>query len=169
MTSLLEYDLEIKPVHMIKGHGLCRLVVELVHASENKEYLTGWEHEIEMYDIRQATPTEDETSWHTDARQYLEHNTIPSHFSIRQKRPLRLKALAYQLVHEVIYRKHSKRVLLRCLEAHELEVVLQDLHDRPTGGHFLGNTTAHKVMQAGFYFPTLFKDAHAYACKFPFC
>eukprot|EP00253_Pinus_taeda_P028901 PITA_28901 len=117
--GLQEYDLKIKPVHTIKGYGLYRLAAEVVHASESKEELVGWEQEIEMHDIRQATPTEDRTSWYEDVRQYLEHDTIPSHLSIRQKRAFRLKALAYQLVHGVLYRKHCNGVFLRCLEAHE--------------------------------------------------
>lgn len=83
MTGLQEYDLEIKPVHKIKGHGLCRLVAKAVHALENEEELAGWEQEIEMYDIRWATPTKNGTSWYAYIRQYLEHDTIHSHFSIR--------------------------------------------------------------------------------------
>ena len=31
MTSLQEYDLEIKPSTIVKGQGLCKLVVEVVH------------------------------------------------------------------------------------------------------------------------------------------
>ena len=111
------------------------------------------------------TPIEDGTSWYAVVLQYLEHGTVSSHFSIRQKRDLRLKALAYQSVNEVLYWKHNNQVFLRCLEAHELEKVLKYLHDGPAGGHFAGNTIAHKVMQAGFYWPTLFKDAHAYTRK----
>lgn len=56
------------------------------------------------------------TSWYADICRYLEHGTIPSHFSIRQNRSLCLKALAYQLVHEVLCRKHNNGVLLRCLK-----------------------------------------------------
>jgi len=52
MRGFQEYDLEIKLVHMIKGHGLCRLATEAMHAPKNEEELTGWEQEIEMYDIR---------------------------------------------------------------------------------------------------------------------
>jgi hypothetical protein len=45
--------------------------------------------------------------------------------------------------------------------------VLKELHDGPVGGHFAGNTTAHKILRAGYYWPTLFKDAHTHArnCK----
>ena len=48
MMGLREYDLEVKPVHMIKGHGLCRLVAEVVHAKDSEGELAGWEKEIEM-------------------------------------------------------------------------------------------------------------------------
>lgn len=51
MTKLQEYDLEIKPVHIIKGHGLSQLVVEAVNLKEEEEELVGWEQEIEMYNI----------------------------------------------------------------------------------------------------------------------
>ena len=52
MSGLQDYDVEIKPFHMIKGHGLCKLAFEAVHALESEEGLVGWEQEIEMYDIR---------------------------------------------------------------------------------------------------------------------
>ena len=39
---------------------------------------------------------------------------------------------------------------------------MTDLHDGPTGGHFSRDTTAHKILRAGYYWPTLFKDAHAH-------
>ena len=44
---------------------------------------------------------------------------------------------------------------------------MKALHDHPVGGHFVGNTTAHKVLRVGYYWPTLFKGSHAYArnCK----
>jgi hypothetical protein len=45
--------------------------------------------------------------------------------------------------------------------------VLKELHYGPVGGHFAGNTTAHKILRANYYWPTLFKDAHTHArnCK----
>jgi hypothetical protein len=38
-------------------------------------------------------------------------------------------------------------VLLRCLEKDESEKVLNELHSGNAGGHFSGETTAHKVPQ----------------------
>jgi hypothetical protein len=54
-------------------------------------------------------------------------------------------------------------VFLRCLEKQDADKVLKDMHDGPTGGHFLGDTIAHKVLRNGYYLPTLFKDEHAYS------
>ena len=51
------------------------------------------------------------------------------------------------------------------MEKDDVEHILIELHDGLEGGHFSGETTAHKVVSAGYYWPTLFKDAHAHACK----
>lgn len=42
MIGLQEYDLEIKKVHTIKGHVLCRLAIEAIHTQEEEEELVGW-------------------------------------------------------------------------------------------------------------------------------
>eukprot|EP00253_Pinus_taeda_P017498 PITA_17498 len=44
----------------------------------------------------------------------------------------------------------------------EAQRVLQELHDGPARGHFGADTTAHKVIHAGYYWPTMFRDAHEY-------
>eukprot|EP00253_Pinus_taeda_P035379 PITA_35379 len=53
-------------------------------------------------------------------------------------------------------------VLLRCIEKYEVEKVLQELHDGLAGGNYAGDATSHKILRAGYYWPTLFKDAHSY-------
>ena len=37
------------------------------------------------------------------------------------------------------------------------------------GDIFSGDTTAHKILRAGYYWPTLFKDAHAHVRKWDIC
>jgi hypothetical protein len=45
--------------------------------------------------------------------------------------------------------------------------VIKELHDGPAKGNFVGNTIANKILRVGYYWPTLFKDAHTYSrnCK----
>ena len=44
----------------------------------------------------------------------------------------------------------------------EMHSILNHCHTLPCGGHFGGQRTAAKVLQSGFYWPTLFKDAHQF-------
>ena len=43
-----------------------------------------------------------------------------------------------------------------------MRAILLHCHSLECGGHFNGQRTAAKVLQAGFYWPTLFKDAHLF-------
>ena len=55
------------------------------------------------------------------------------------------------------------------MEKDDVEHILIELHDGSVGGHFSGEITAHKVLREGYYWPTLFKDAHAHARKCQIC
>jgi len=108
-------------------------------------------------------------SLYADIIFYLKNGYAPSNLDYTKKRALRLKAKQYQLVNDVLFRMNYDFVLLRCLEKSEAEKVLQELHDGPVGGHYAGDTTAHKILKVGYYWPTLFKDAHSYVRKCQVC
>ena len=76
---------------------------------------------------------------------------------------------SYQIIDGVLFRKNYDGVFLRCLEQEDASKGVKELHDGPAGGHFLGDTTAHKIIRVGYYWPTLFKDAHAYVQKCDTC
>ena len=73
------------------------------------------------------------------------------------------------MIDGVLFRQNYDKVLLRCLEKDDVEHILTELHDRSAGGHFSGETTAHKVLRAGYYWPTLFKDAHTHVRRCQIC
>ena len=52
----------------------------------------------------------------------------------------------------------------KCVHNSDIESVLSFCHDGICGGHFSGHKTIAKILQCGFYWPTLFKDAFKY-CK----
>jgi hypothetical protein len=100
---------------------------------------------------------------------YLTHGSAPHYLDPKKKRALRLKSSQYHLIQGILCRKNYDGVFMRCLETRDAEKVLSKLHDGPTGGHYGGDTTSHKILRAGYYWPTLFKDSHAYARKFQQC
>eukprot|EP00253_Pinus_taeda_P016527 PITA_16527 len=47
----------------------------------------------------------------------------------------------------------------RCVHEDEIFDILKAFHDGPCGRHFVEHRTGHKVLQTGYYLPTIFKDA----------
>ncbi|GKC16515.1 reverse transcriptase domain-containing protein [Tanacetum coccineum] len=54
----------------------------------------------------------------------------------------------------------NDQVIRRCVHGKEALDILEACHNRPTGGHHGANLTAKKVFDAGFFWPTIYKDAH---------
>ena len=96
---------------------------------------------------------------------YLQAGLLPEHWNSKERRALHLKSASYQIVEEILFRKNYDGVLLRCLEKEDVRKVMIELHDEPAKGHFFGDTIAHKILRDGYYWPTLFKYAHAHVRK----
>ena len=49
-------------------------------------------------------------------------------------------------------------IIRRCVPESEQCKILNECHASPYGGHFSGEKMAHKILQSGFYWPTIFRD-----------
>ncbi|GJQ97949.1 reverse transcriptase domain-containing protein [Tanacetum coccineum] len=54
----------------------------------------------------------------------------------------------------------ADQVIRRCVHGKGALDILEACHNRPTGGHYDANYTAKKVFDSGFYWPTIYHDAH---------
>ena len=61
-----------------------------------------------------------------------------------------------------LFKRCADQILRRCVPESEMRDILFHCHSSEYGGHFGENRTARKLLQFGFYWPTLFKDAHEY-------
>ncbi|GKE38895.1 reverse transcriptase domain-containing protein, partial [Tanacetum coccineum] len=66
----------------------------------------------------------------------------------------------------------ADQVIRRCVYGQKAVDILTACHNGPTGGHHGANYTAKKVFDSGFYWPTIYRDAHDLvtrcdACPFP--
>ncbi|GKA25375.1 reverse transcriptase domain-containing protein [Tanacetum coccineum] len=57
----------------------------------------------------------------------------------------------------------------RCVSGQEAVDILTACHSGPTGGHYGANYTAKKVFDSGFYWPTIYKDAHELVKNYDSC
>ncbi|GJZ75675.1 reverse transcriptase domain-containing protein [Tanacetum coccineum] len=63
-------------------------------------------------------------------------------------------------VHCVPKKTCADQIIRRCVDGKEALEILEACHSGPTGGHYGANFTAKKVFDAGFYWPTIYKDAY---------
>nr|GEV76870.1 reverse transcriptase domain-containing protein [Tanacetum cinerariifolium] len=57
-------------------------------------------------------------------------------------------------------------MIRHCVSGPETQTILDQCHYGPTGGHYGPNVTAKKVLDSGFYWPTIIKEAHTLGIDF---
>ena len=100
---------------------------------------------------------------YADVLYYLKNNTFPLEYTDKQKQQLVYKMRLYTLIGDVLYKQGRDGILQRCINPSEVQLILKGCHDEVCGGHFAGLVTAQKVLQSGYWWPTLFTDANRYA------
>ncbi|XP_070022648.1 uncharacterized protein [Nicotiana sylvestris] len=51
-------------------------------------------------------------------------------------------------------------IIRRCVLEEEIMPILNACHDSPVGGHHRGNRTMAKVLECGYYWPSIYHDAN---------
>ena len=108
--------MEIKPSKVVKGQGLCKLVVEAAHFPNNS-FEAVIDEVLLTREIYFYPPPQD--SWYTDLRTLLEIGASPDYLEPRKRRALRLKSAPYLLIDNILFRRNSNGVLLQCLDKDE--------------------------------------------------
>ena len=93
----------------------------------------------------------------------------PSHFSAKERWLLAEKSFNFSWIFGFMFYNGPNQVTQRCLREDETYDVLCACHDEPCGGHFASKRTTLKILNTGYYWPTLHKDATQYAKKFDKC
>ncbi|KAA3487092.1 RNA-directed DNA polymerase (Reverse transcriptase) [Gossypium australe] len=89
----------------------------------------------------------------------------PAHCYNNDKKTLRRLACDYVLDGEVLYKKRKDQVLLRCVDAAEAKLVLEEVHEGVCGTHANGFTMARQIMRFGYYWSTMEGDFIDYFTK----
>ena len=68
-----------------------------------------------------------------------------------------------------MYKRGFFRLYLRCLGPEEADYVMREVHEVICENHSRSRSLVHKLMQAGYYWPTMQKDAEAYVKTYDKC
>ncbi|GJU02071.1 reverse transcriptase domain-containing protein [Tanacetum coccineum] len=98
--------------------------------------------------------------WFADFANYLVSDIIPKGMTYQQKNKSFFDLKHYFWEEPYLLKVCSDSMIRRCVSGPETQIILDQCHHGPTDGHYGPNTTAKKVLDSGFYWPTLIKEAH---------
>jgi hypothetical protein len=61
-----------------------------------------------------------------------------------------------------MYRVGQDNIMHKCLSSSKGHIVLKELHEGVAGKHFVVDIITKKILDVGYWWPTLFKDTHEF-------
>ncbi|CAN6561349.1 unnamed protein product [Malus baccata var. baccata] len=98
--------------------------------------------------------------WYADIANYLASGEIPSEFSYQQRKKFLSTVKHYFWDEPYLFKHFQDQIIRRCVPLEEQESILKFAHHYACGGHFGPRRTSAKILQSGFFWPSLFKDAY---------
>ncbi|WKA02038.1 hypothetical protein VitviT2T_020278 [Vitis vinifera] len=150
---LQEFDLQIKDkkgVENVVADHLSRLVI--AHNSHPLPINDDFPEESLMFLVK--------TPWYAHIANYLVTGEIPSEWNAQDRKHFFAKIHAYYWEEPFLFKYCADQIIRKCVPEEEQQGILSHCHENACGGHFASQKTAMKVLQSGFTWPSLFKDAH---------
>nr|GEY73567.1 reverse transcriptase domain-containing protein [Tanacetum cinerariifolium] len=135
------------------------------------DHLSGLENShkdvFENKDINENFPLETRgkissgsTLWFADFTNFHAGNFIVKGMSSQQKKKFFNDVKHYFWDDSYLFWICADKIIRWCVHGQEAYDILKACHEGPTGGHHGANFTAKKVFDVGFFWPTIYKDAH---------
>ncbi|PRQ60447.1 putative nucleotidyltransferase, Ribonuclease H [Rosa chinensis] len=153
---LQEFDLEIKDkkgTENVVADHLSRLIKEDVGDGVTP---------INEYFPDEQLFVVDNLPWYADIVNYLVSKFLPADLNKQQKKHFLSTVKHYFWDDPYLFKYCSDQIIRRCVSHEETQSILTFCHTYACGGHFGAKKTALKVLQSGFYWPSLFKDAYTF-------
>ncbi|CAM8908137.1 unnamed protein product [Rhodiola kirilowii] len=153
---LQEFDVEIrdkKGIENTVADHLSRIVRE-----EEEGHITESFPDEHLYAISTKVP------WYAQIVNYLVGGTFPPSFTKAQCMKLRHDARHYLCDDPYLWKIGVDQMLRRCIPDSEIASVISFCHEFACGGHFGPKRTARKILDSGFFWPSVFRDAYE-KCK----
>ncbi|KAM1771992.1 hypothetical protein ACFX11_046742 [Malus domestica] len=161
---LQEFDLEIKDKkgseNVVADH-----LSRLVHSNTEEDLIPLSESfpDEQLFSLKITDP------WYADIINYKVIKKIPDDFTRAQKDKLVKTAKYYEWDDPYLWKYCTDQLIRRCVPEYEFKSILTFCHSYACGGHFGAKRTTLKVLESGFYWPSLFKDAYEFCATCDRC
>ncbi|GKD28503.1 reverse transcriptase domain-containing protein [Tanacetum coccineum] len=103
---------------------------------------------------------DDSILWFVDFANYHARNFVIKGMSSQKKNKFFKDVKNYFWDDPYLFKICADQVIQRCVYSQEAVDILTSCHNGPIGGHYGANYTAKKVFDSGFFWPTIYRDAH---------
>ena len=100
-------------------------------------------------------------SWYAHIANFLATGEITVEWKAHDKKFFFTKIHSNYWEEPFLFKYCADHIIRRCVPEEEHQGILSHCYVSACGGHFASQKTAMKVLQSGFYWPSLFKDAHS--------
>ncbi|GJR92686.1 reverse transcriptase domain-containing protein [Tanacetum coccineum] len=111
----------------------------------------------------------DEELRYADYVNYIVKKIAPPKWTSKRRKWLFSQVRNYFWDKPYAFRLCPDNVMRRCVDGNKIIKILTHFHSGPTRGHHSASITRRKVYKAGFYWPSIFKDAKDYVMKCDAC
>ena len=94
-----------------------------------------------------------EGNWTTPIASYLKNGVLPDEKEAARK--LKVQVVRFVLIKDVLYKRGFSRLYLQCLGDEEADYVMREVHEGICGNHSGSRSLVHKLVRAGYYWPTM--------------
>ncbi|KAH9681669.1 hypothetical protein KPL71_027055 [Citrus sinensis] len=94
---------------------------------------------------------------------------IPEHWTKQDRTKFLSKVKYFFWDDPYLFKYCADQIIRRCVPDNEIQSVISFCHEQACGGHFSAKKTATKILQCGFYWPTLFHDAYVFCSSCDRC
>ncbi|XP_022013915.1 uncharacterized protein LOC110913388 [Helianthus annuus] len=108
--------------------------------------------EMEVQDVI----TEEDPNWMTPIKKFLRNGELPGDQTEAER--VKIKARQYVLQGEILYKKGYLAPFLRCLGPEQSQYLVKEIHEGICGAHFRARSVVAKLMNLGYFWPSMHRD-----------
>jgi len=160
---LQEFDLEIRDKKEVEN-----VVADHLSRLENTE-VTKREKAITTKFLDEQLFAVGERPWFADMANFKAGNIVNDDLEWHQRKKFFKDANHYVWDDPYLFKVSADGLIRRCVAGKEANYIMWHCHSSANGGHHSGERTAEKVLQSGFWWPSIFKDCQAFAQRCDKC
>jgi hypothetical protein len=100
--------------------------------------------------------------WFANFINFLATGDLQAHWNTDDKGKFLNEVKNFYWDDPYLFKYCPDQIFQRCIPDNEVNSVIKFCYSEACGGHFSSRKTTAKILQSGFYWPTMFKDTHAF-------